>query len=94
MTHRTPKELEKVPVVFGFPLKTVIFIIVAALLFISLMVVNFMLALAFPVLVGIYIYITRKFKKKGELINYMKFSFSSKVIKFDKTIEELLNNKH
>lgn len=94
MTHKTPKELEKVPIVFGFELKVVIMIIVATMLFIFLMTVNFLLALLFPVLVAIYIYFSQKFKKKGELLNYLKYSTGSKVIKFDKTIEELLNNKH
>lgn len=93
MNYRVPKELEKVPVVFGLPLKTVVFVVISALLFVFLMVVNFLFALIFPILVGSYIYINKRFKKNGEFLNFIKYSSASKVINFDKTIEQLLNNK-
>ncbi|CAZ97235.1 MULTISPECIES: hypothetical protein [Zobellia] len=91
MKHKIPKELEKVPIVLGLELKKVIFITIAALLFVFLMVTNLLLALVFPILVVIYIYIANKFKKEGEFLNYIKYNLNPKVIIFDKTIEELLN---
>lgn len=89
MRHKIPKELERVPIVLGLELKKVIFIVIAAMLFIFLIATNVILALLFPLLVGIYIYIANKFKKEGEFLNYIKYNLNPKVITFDKTIEEL-----
>ncbi|UOB16655.1 hypothetical protein [Abyssalbus ytuae] len=91
MRHKIPKELERVPIVLGLELKKVIFIVMAALLFVFLIATNLLLALFFPGLVAVYIYISNKFKKEGELLNYLKYTFNPKIIIFDKTIEELLN---
>ncbi len=91
MRHKIPKELEKVPIVLGLELKKVIFVIMAALLFVFLMATNLLLALVFPFLVAVYIYIVSKFKKEGEFLNYIKYNLNPKIILFDKTIEELLN---
>ena len=91
MKHKVPKELEKVPIVLGLELKKVVFIVIAALLFVFLMATNLLLAMFFPFLVAVYIYIANKFRKEGEFLNYIKYAFSPKVILFDKTIEQLLN---
>lgn len=93
MSFKVPKELEKVPIVFGFELKVVVLLIVSLLLFLMLLTVNFLLGLVFPLLVGIYIYLGTKYSKTGELANYLKYHSESKVIKFDKTIKQLLTNK-
>ncbi|MBL3659105.1 hypothetical protein JL102_23395 [Fulvivirga sp. 2943] len=91
MKHKIPKELERTPIVLGIELKKVVFIIMAALLFVFLMTVNLLLAIFFPFLVGVYLYISKKFSKKGEFLNYIKYSMNPKVITFNKTINQLLN---
>lgn len=90
MRHKIPKELEKVPIVLGLELKKVVFIVMAALLFVFLMATNLLLAIFFPFLVAAYIYIASQFRKEGEFLNYIKYTLNPKVILFDKTIEQLL----
>jgi len=91
MNHKVPKEIEKVPVVGGLELKTVVIIIISGLLFLFLLSVNFLMALILPVIVGLYVFFSTKFKKEGEMFIYLRYLSSKKVVKFDKTVEKLLN---
>jgi len=91
MRHKTPKQLENVPIIAGFPLKTVVIIIMGSMGFVFTMTVNFLFALVFPIGIGIYVYLTQKYSREGELMNLIKYTFAPKVIVFNKTIEELIH---
>ena len=90
MEFKTPKELEKVPIVMGFELIKVVMILASALYFLFLFANHFVMSLVLPVLTTIYILIDAKFARSGELISFLKYIFSPKIIRFNKTIQELL----
>ncbi|KAA1246743.1 hypothetical protein [Aquimarina sp. RZ0] len=93
MEFKIPKELEKVPVVFGIPLKTVVFIIITSLFFMFTVFTNFLISLICPVLLVIYIWMKKKFKREGELFEYIKYLTDSKIILMDTPIKRIINNK-
>ena len=90
MRHKTPKELAQVPIIAGLELKKVVFIVGAGLMCIFLFLTNLFLALLFPFVVGINIYLANKYKKEGELLSFIKYSFGSKAILFDHSVKELI----
>jgi len=93
MRYKVPKDLEKVPIIAGFELKSVVLIAVATLICLFTLTINFLLSLVCPAIVGIYVYLRRKYRKDGELLNLLKYTFTPKVIIFDKTIDQLLNKR-
>jgi len=93
MEFKIPKQLEKVPVVFGLPLKTVVFIVVSGLLFFFLMMTNFLVSLICPILVICYMMLNKKFKREGELLEYIKYTTDNQVILFDTPLKNIINNK-
>lgn len=93
MNYKIPKELEKTPIIAGIELKKVVFIIVSVLAFVFLVSKSFLLAIILPIATGIYIFLSKKFSKQGELICYLKYLSTPKITSFNKTIDQLLNNK-
>ena len=91
MTYRTPKELEKSPVIGGFDLKTVLVIAAALLAFVFTMMTSFIISLIFPLIAYAYFAFVSKFKKEGEFVNFMKYIMEPNCIQANTGIKELLN---
>ncbi|GAA4277183.1 hypothetical protein [Aquimarina mytili] len=90
MEFKTPKVLEKKPVIAGFDLKTIVIIIVSVLLFVFTVFVSFFMSLL-SLSVGIfYVYITKKYPKKGELTRLLKYNSSTKCIRVNQQIKSLI----
>ncbi len=93
MEYKTPKVLDKKPVVAGFDLKTVVIIVASILLFVFTVFASFLLSLVFLAIGGTYLYINKKFPQKGELSTLLKYNSSIKCIRADQQIRTMVKNQ-
>ncbi len=90
MEYKTPKVLEKKPVVAGFDLKTIVVIAASVLLFVFTVFSSFLMSLIFIAIGSIYVYINKKYPQKGELITLLKYGSSTKCIRINTQIKSLI----
>lgn len=91
MEFRTPKELEKKPVVFGIPLGVVVISLFAVALVSVMAFKNKLLSALFFMLYIGYIYLYKKFPRGGELMEYIRNSITNQYILFDQPIDQIVN---
>lgn len=90
MEYKTPKVLEKKPVIAGFDLKTIVIILACALSFVFTVFTSFLLSLAFIVIAIVYVKIQKKYPKKGQLTTLLKYNSSIKCIRVNQQIKTLI----
>ncbi len=93
MEYKTPKVLEKKPVIAGYDLQTIVIIVASILLFVFTIFKSFLLSLIFLALGAAYVYINKKFPQKGELTTLLKYNSSTKCIRVDQQIKTMVKNK-
>ncbi|OEK07363.1 hypothetical protein A8C32_18170 [Flavivirga aquatica] len=93
MEYKTPKVLEKKPVIAGFDLKTIVVISACFLLFLFTVFASFFLSLSFILIAAIYIKIQKKYPERGELSILIKYTTSVKCIEVNQPIISLIKTK-
>lgn len=93
MEYKTPKVLEKKPVIAGFDLKTIVVIAACVLLFVFTVFSSFLLSITFILVGVIYVKIQKKYPNKGQLSTLLKYNSSVKCIRIEKPINTLLKTK-
>jgi predicted membrane protein len=96
MSYRTPKVLEKKPLVAGQDLQSIVVIATCFLLFLFTVFSSFILALLFLAIGAIYIKIQNMFPNKGQLITFIKYKSTVQCTRVDTPITKLLkrNQNH
>lgn len=90
MKFKTPKVLERKPIIGGFDLQLVIIMVICIMLFLFTVFTNFLLSLIFPLILVVLLVIKKKYPKKGDFIEFIKYNREYKCIIFDKKVKELL----
>jgi len=93
MEYRTPKVLEKKPVIGGFDLMTIVVIAGCFLAFLFTVFASFFGSLVFILIAVVYVKIQKKYPQKGELSTLLKYNSSIKCIRVDQAITTLLKTK-
>ena len=93
MEYRTPKVLEKKPVIGGFDLMTIVVIAGCFLAFLFTVFASFFGSLVFILIAVVYVKIQKKYPQKGELSTLLKYNSSIKCIRVDQSITTLLKTK-
>ncbi|WP_025741798.1 hypothetical protein [Aquimarina pacifica] len=93
MEYKTPKVLEKKPVIGGFDLMTIVIIAGCFLAFLFTVFASFLGSLVFILTAVIYVKIQKKYPKKGELSTLLKYNSSIKCVQVDQPITALLKTK-
>lgn len=92
MEYKTPKILERTPLVAGYPVMSVMIVVICLLLFIFLVFKNILISLVFLIIPVTYLYIEKKFPGKGEFKEYfLEYKFGIKCIRFNKKLENLIH---
>ncbi len=92
MEYKTPKILERTPLVFGYPVVTAIIVAICFMLFLFIVFKKLLLSLVFLVVPILYLYIIRKYPRKGEFKEFfLDFKIGVQCIKFDEKLENLIN---
>ncbi|WP_211074653.1 hypothetical protein [Aquimarina sp. MMG016] len=90
MEYKTPKVLEKKPVIAGLDLKSVVILVGCILLFVFTVFSSFLLSLVF-IAIGIgYVHINKKYPRKGELSTLLKYNSSTKCVHINQQIKTLI----
>ncbi len=90
MKFKTPKVLEKKPIVAGFELKMVVIIVSCTMLFIFTVFTNVLFSLLFPTILSVFIYINNKYPREGELKRLINYKIGVKCIRFNKNLESII----
>jgi len=90
MNYKTPKVLEKKPIVMGLDLKMVVVCVLGVMLFIFTVFTHFFVAFIFPILTGVYLMIDKRYPGNKELVNFVKFQSGIKCIHINKSIKHLI----
>ncbi len=93
MEYKTPKVLEKKPVIGGFDLMTIVIIAGCFLAFLFTVFASFLGSLVFILIGMAYVKIQKKYPKKGELSTLLKYNSSIKCIQVDQPITTLIKTK-
>lgn len=93
MEYKTPKVLEKKPVIAGFDLMTIVVISVCSILFLFTVFVSFLLSILFIGIAVLFVKIQRKFPQKGQLSTLLKYNSSTKCIRIEQPLSSLLKTK-
>ena len=93
MEYKTPKVLEKKPVIGGFDLKTIVVIVVCTLLFVFTVFKSFIMSLLFIAIGVVYVKIQKKYPEKGQLSTLLKYNSSIKCIHINKQIKCLVKRE-
>ncbi len=93
MEYRTPKVLEKKPVIAGFDLQTIVIVALCLLLFLFTVLVSFFVSILFILFAAGYVKIQKKYPQKGELSTLLKYNSSIKCIQVDQPLTSLLKTK-
>ncbi|THV57557.1 VirB3 family type IV secretion system protein [Chryseobacterium candidae] len=92
MEYKTPKSLERKPMIFGYPVITAMIVILCLMLFLFTVFKNIILSLVFIITPLLYLYIIRKYPKRGEFKEFFfDFKIGVKCIRFDEKLENLIN---
>lgn len=90
MEYKTPKVLEKKPVIAGFDLKTIVVVAACFLLFLFTVFASFILSLSFILIAVVFLKIQKKYPQKGQLSTLIKYNSSVKCIRIEQSIKSLL----
>ena len=93
MEYKTPKVLERKPIVGGFNLKVVIIIVGCSLLFLFTVYTNFFISLIFPAIAVTFVYMEKKYPGKGELLKVISYQAATKCIHVDRDITQMIVKK-
>jgi type IV secretory pathway VirB3-like protein len=94
MEYRTPKVLEKKPIIAGFDLKIIVVISGCFLLFLFTVFSSFLLSLVFIFFAMAYIKVQKKYPNKGQLKMVLKYNTNIQCIRINEPIKNLLKKKH
>lgn len=90
MEYRTPKVLEKKPVIGRFDLKAVMVIVICTLAAVFTVFTSFLLSIGFIAICVVYLKIDRKYPKEGELTRLLKYNSSVKCVRINQQIKSLI----
>lgn len=90
MEYKTPKVLEKKPVVAGFDLKAVMIIVMCVLGAVFTVFVSFLLSIGFIAICIVYLRIDKKYPQEGELMRILKYNTSIKCVRINQQIKSLI----
>lgn len=90
MEYKTPKVLEKKPVVAGFDLKAVMIIVMCVLGAVFTVFVSFLLSIGFIAICIVYLRIDKKYPQEGELMRILKYNSSVKCVRINQQIKSLI----
>lgn len=93
MEYRTPKVLEKKPVVGSFDLQTAIIIVICTLAAVFTLFVSFLMSLVFIAIAVIYLRLNSRYPRKGELNQLLKYNSSLKCIRINQEIKSLIKRR-
>ncbi|MEE1964585.1 hypothetical protein V1387_17995 [Allomuricauda taeanensis] len=88
--YKTPKVLEKRPLIGGFDLSGIVMLTVTLLLFIFTVFKSFLVSLLFPMGAITYIKIKKKYPQKGQIKIMLKYISDIQCIRIDQPIRELI----
>lgn len=92
MEYKTPKTLERTPLVFGYPVVTALIVAICLILFLFIVFKKVLLSLVFLVVPILYLYIIKKYPRKGEFKEFfLDFKIGVQCIRFDEKLENLIN---
>lgn len=92
MEYKTPKTLERTPLVFGYPVVTAFIVAICLMLFLFIVFKKILLSLVFLVVPILYLYIIKKYPRKGEFKEFfLDFKMGVQCIRFDEKLENLIN---
>lgn len=89
-SYRTPKVLEKKPIVAGQDLKTIIILVACFLLFLFSIFKSFLLALIWLCIAIVYLKIQNAFPQKGQLIMFLKYKTTIQCVRINEPLNNLL----
>ena len=91
MEYKTPKTLEKEPLIFGYPVVSCMIVVICFMLFLFIIFKEVLLSLIFLVIPILYLYITKKYPRKGEFKEFFfDFKIGVQCIRFDDKLENLI----
>lgn len=90
MEYKTPKTLERTPLIFGYPVITVLIVVICLMLFLFIVFKKVLLSLVFIVIPVIYLYILKKYPRKGEFKEFFAFNIGIQYVKFNEKLENLI----
>ncbi|GAA0716325.1 hypothetical protein GCM10009430_11920 [Aquimarina litoralis] len=93
MEYKTPKVLEKKPVIAGFDLVTIVVIAVCSILFLFTVFVSFLLSIVFIGIAVVFVKIQKKYPQKGQLSTLLKYNSSIKCVRIEQPLRSLLKTK-
>ena len=93
MEHRTPKVLEKKPVIAGLDLLSVVVIAICAILFLFTIFTVPLVSILFLGLTIGYVYINKKYPKKGQLAAVLKFNFGVKCYRAQRPLRSFIKQR-
>jgi hypothetical protein len=93
MEYRTPKVLEKKPVIGGFDLMTIVVISGCFLAFLFTVFASFLGASVFIIIAVVYVKVQKKYPQKGELSTLLQYNSSIKCIRVDQPLKHLIKTK-
>ncbi|PRB85782.1 hypothetical protein CQ022_05870 [Chryseobacterium culicis] len=92
MEYKTPKTLERTPLIFGYPVVTAMIVVICLMLFLFIVFKKVLLSLVFLVIPTLYLYIIKKYPRKGEFKEFFfDFKMGAQCIRFDEKLENLIN---
>ncbi|WP_378188146.1 hypothetical protein ACE939_06845 [Aquimarina sp. W85] len=93
MIYKTPKVLEKKPVIGGFDLKTIVIIAACSLLFLFTVFTSFLGALFFIAVAISYVQINKKYPEKGQLKTLLKYGSSIKCVTINQPLKTIIRRR-
>lgn len=93
MEYKTPKVLEKKPVVAGYELKVILVMTMSLLLFLFTIFKSVLLSLFFLGLGIGYLKIQRKYPNRGELATFLKFRTATHCVREHQPLRTLLKRR-
>lgn len=93
MEFKTPKCLEKVPMVFGYPVITAMIVIVCLMFFLFTVFKLVLLSMVFLIIPLFYLYLIKKYPRRGECKEFfLDFKMGIQCIRFNEKLENLIVN--
>ncbi len=92
MKYKVPKEVEKVPIVAGLPIGSVVVVILSVLLAIVSMSTSYYVSLFFLTVGGGYVAFENSYPREGQALDVLRFHINPKVIRFNKPIDKLIRH--
>lgn len=91
MEYKTPKTLEKEPLIFGYPVVSGMIVVICFMLFLFIVFKEVLLSLIFLIIPILYLYIIKKYPRKGEFKEFFfDFKIGVQCIRFDDKLENLI----